>query len=103
MQDGVGEGGVGGVAVGLPIGAAGIDLDVSGVMATVDLNGSVGEIRPGAVVPLAELSDAELTSVLEAELAPEGSGVPERLEFKLRRQFWFGNFLEGQGRVPDAF
>ena len=102
VKDGVGKRGIGGMTVCFPIGTAGIDFDVTGESRAIDLDGGVGEIGSGAVVPLAELGDAERASVLEFEIPTECAGKPERLEFEFGWEFWRSNFLESQRGVPDA-
>ncbi len=71
VEDGVGERGVGGVPVPLPIICRRIEFEIAGVGGSIDFNGDVGEVRAGSEVPFAELDDAQLTSVLEPEIPPK--------------------------------
>jgi len=57
VEDGVCEGGVGGVAVGFPILCVVIELDVTSDGLSVELDGAIGEVGSGSSVPVAEVDE----------------------------------------------
>jgi len=103
VEDGVGECGIGGVAVVFPVGGCGVDLDVSDEVSSFDFDGAVCEVRALAMVPFAELADCDVASVSESEVSSEGTGEPKGLEFQFWWKFGSSDFLKAEGRMPDAF
>lgn len=60
VEDDAGKGGVGGVAVGIPVGGQRIDLDIaSGGQVFPDLNDSLEKIRAGFVIQESGVEDAQ--------------------------------------------
>lgn len=101
MEDDVAEGGIGRMAVGFPSLGVGIQFDVTGLEGAFDLHRGLGEVGSRAAVPFAELDDVDAAAVGGAEVAPEGTGKPERLEFEFGGERRIRCLLEGEGRVPD--
>src|ERR1041384_6339274 len=78
------KGGVGGVAVRLPILIGEIELDVSpNDWAAIDTDGGVGKIRAGFAIPSAELHHLDRLAPRAGKRSAKVAREPARLQFQL--------------------
>ena len=102
VKDDILVSGIGRVAVLLPAGGLEIDFDGAAVLASVEADDGLGEVRSGFAVPLAEVGDGNRASRGGGEFAAAGSGEPAGLpgEFVVGRGGWFG---DAGGAVVQGF
>lgn len=103
VENDAGEGGVGVVAVGVPVGGAGIDLDVAGDgWIVADLNDGLVEVGAGLMVPESGVEHAHGAAVEGLEgVAMEALVLPDCLQQVLRRRAGRG-VAQGARRVGGA-
>lgn len=76
VKDDVAEALIGGMSVSLPIRSGMIELQVAMARNPVDLHHGVAEVGAGRAVPLAELYDANRSSIVHCEVTAQCSGEP---------------------------
>ena len=101
MQHDIAEGWIDGMAVRLPRGGIGVEFQRTGAQLAVDFHRGLDEIRARAAVPLAELDDSNRFAAGCAEVAAEGPGEPQRLQFQFVWQGRGGGFRKPQRWMPD--